>query len=129
MASSSSSSSSSDHSPLQTIRKATDPEVRTVCKERSDERWILNQRFIFPDDVMFFHLVQTGLADKMVKIFQDAYPTMKKTSNYKRLRVDEGTNDEEDERNSSTDVCSSSKRIKRSNTVMVDASTQTDHNF
>jgi hypothetical protein len=125
----SSSSSSSDHSPLRTIRKATDPEVRTVCKERSDERWILNQRFIFPDDVMFFHLVQTGLADKMIKIFQDAYPTMKKKPDYKRLRVDEDTNDEEDEGNSSTDVCSSSKRIKRSNIVMVDASTQTDHNF
>jgi len=126
---SSSSSSSSDHSPLKIIRKASDPEVRTVCKERSDERWMLNQRLIYPDDVMFFHLVQTGLADKMIKIFQDAYPKMKKKSDYKRLRVDEDTNDEEDDGNSSTDVCSSSKRIKRSNIVMVDASTQTDHNF
>jgi len=90
---------------------------------------MLNQHFIYPDDVMFFHLVQTGLADKMIKIFQDAYPKMKKTPDYRRSRVDEDTNDEEDEGNSSTDVYSSSKRINRSNIVMVDASTQTDHNF
>lgn len=107
-------------------KKTTYRQMQTVCEERYDERRIMRLHFMFVDDEMFFQLVQTGLVDKIVKVFQEADRKKKETSSQMN---DQKRTREEDEENSSTDLHSTEKRIKRWHILMADASTQTGNSF
>lgn len=125
------SSSSSDHSSSITKRNLFDPEVRTVCAERHRERWLFSRHYMFVEDLTFFYLFQSGLMDKLVKVFRDADRRKKQISDQVngQKRSLEDDNNEEVEGSSSTDVPSTVKKIKRVNIVMADASTQTEYSF
>ena len=94
-----------------------------VCAEKHDQRWMLNQHYMFMEHSMFFHLIQCGLVDKILKVFDDADQKQKEmalqVTGQKRPR--EGDDVSDDNTNLAL------KKTKRSDISTADTATQTDY--
>ena len=65
-------------------------QLMAVCAEKRHKRWLLNRHYMFMDDLMFFHLIQSGLADQIFNVFQsEDREKMKLTSTNNRKRFHE----------------------------------------